>query len=112
MKFFLLAAFIIIAFNNKVEANCNITISSDTTQGSLDCADDQTMTVNEGVTWAGTVKKMIDVEDDDGFAVNTWISNSGLGRGLIGFGWNVGSHLCVLVCTSIRLATNFQSLFQ
>ena len=57
MKFFLLAAFIIIAFNNKVEANCNITISSDTTQGSLDCADDQTMTVNEGVTWAGTVKK-------------------------------------------------------
>ena len=22
--------------------------------------------------------------------VNTWISNSGLGRGLIGFGWNVG----------------------
>ena len=70
MKFFLLAAFIIIAFNNKVEANCNITISSDTTQGSLDCADDQTMTVNEGVTWAGTVVKMIDVEDDDGFTLN------------------------------------------
>ena len=70
MRFFLIAAFILFFTSNNAEANCNITISSDTTQGSLDCADDQTMTVNEGVTWAGTVVKMIDVEDDDGFTLN------------------------------------------
>ena len=70
MRVFFFAVFILFFTSNNAEANCNITISSDTTQGSLDCADDQTMTVNEGVTWAGTVKKMIDVEDDDGFTLN------------------------------------------
>ena len=70
MRIFFFAAFILFFTSKNAEANCNRTISSDTTQGSLDCADDQTMTVNEGVTWAGTVKKMIDVEDDDGFTLN------------------------------------------
>ena len=70
MRFFLIAAFILFFTSNNAEANCNVTIDADTTQGSLDCADDQTMTVNEGVTWAGTVVKMIDVEDDDGFTLN------------------------------------------
>ena len=70
MRFFFFAAFILFFTSNNAEANCNVTIDADTTQGSLDCADDQTMTVNEGVTWAGTVVKMIDVEDDDGFTLN------------------------------------------
>ena len=70
ISYFFLVGIMFILLNKEAEANCNVTIDADTTQGSLDCADDQTMTVNEGVTWAGTVGKMIDVEDDDGFTLN------------------------------------------
>ena len=67
--YFFLIGIMFILFNNNVEANCNVTISEDTTQGSLDCADNQTMTVNEGISWNGTAQYMIDVEDDDGFTL-------------------------------------------
>ena len=69
IRYFFLIGIMFILFNNNAEANCNVTISEDTTQGSLDCADDQTMTVNEGISWNGTVERMIDVEDDDGFTL-------------------------------------------
>ena len=69
IRYFFLIGIMFILFNNNAEANCNVTISVDTTQGSLDCADDQTMTVNEGISWNGTVESMIDVEDDDGFTL-------------------------------------------
>lgn len=69
IRYFFLIGIMFILFNNNAEANCNVTISVDTTQGSLDCADDQTMTVNEGISWNGTVERMIDVEDDDGFTL-------------------------------------------
>ena len=67
--YFFLIGIMFILFNNNAEANCNVTISEDTTQGSLDCADNQTMTVNEGISWNSTAQKMIDVEDDDGFTL-------------------------------------------
>ena len=69
IRYFFLIGIMFILFNNNAEANCNVTISEDTTQGSLDCADDQTMTVNEGISWNGTATNMIDVEDDDGFTL-------------------------------------------
>ena len=69
IRYFFLIGIMFILFNNNAEANCNVTISEDTTQGSLDCADDQTMTVNEGISWNGTAQYMIDVEDDDGFTL-------------------------------------------
>ena len=50
MRFFLLAAIIFIATSNNAEANCDVTYSSDTAFNTIVCADDQTMTVNEGVT--------------------------------------------------------------
>ena len=50
MKFFLLAIVIFIAASNNVEANCDVTYSSDTSYNTIECADNQTMTVNEGVT--------------------------------------------------------------
>ena len=69
IRYFFLIGIMFILFNNNAEANCNVTISVDTTQGSLDCADNQTMTVNEGISWNGSVLKMINVEDDDGFTL-------------------------------------------
>ena len=69
IRYFFLIGIMFILFNNNAEANCNVTISEDTTQGSLDCADNQTMTVNEGISWNSTAQKMIDVEDDDGFTL-------------------------------------------
>lgn len=50
MRFFLLAIVIFISASNNVEANCDVTYSSDTAYNTIVCADDQTMTVNEGVT--------------------------------------------------------------
>tara|TARA_A100000164_G_scaffold55884_1_gene44452 strand:- start:24 stop:2201 length:2178 start_codon:yes stop_codon:yes gene_type:complete len=50
MRIFLLAAIIFIVTSNNAEANCDVTYSSDTAFNTIVCADDQTMTVNEGVT--------------------------------------------------------------
>ena len=50
MRFFLIAAIIFIVKSNNAEANCDVTYSSDTAFNTIVCADDQTMTVNEGVT--------------------------------------------------------------
>ena len=50
IRYFFLIGIMFILFNNKAEANCDVTYSSDTAYNTIVCADNQTMTVNEGVT--------------------------------------------------------------
>ena len=75
MRIFLLAAIIFIVTSNNAEANCDVTYSSDTAYNTIVCADDQTMTVNEGVTlsqssgqssWINIIKATINTS----FAIN------------------------------------------
>ena len=69
---FLLFAIISIFISNNAEANCDVTYSSDTAiSNTIECADNQTMTVNEGVTLsqASGASGMINIVGEENFTL-------------------------------------------
>ena len=58
--------------NNKAEANCDVTYSSDTAYNTIVCADNQTMTVNEGVTLSQSSgqSSWINIIGEENFTLN------------------------------------------
>ena len=71
-KYFFLVVVVFIISHNNAKANCEVTYSSDTSiSNTIVCADDQTMTVNEGVTisQASGASGMINVVGEENFTL-------------------------------------------
>ena len=72
MKIILSVAIILIISIKHANANCNVTYSSDTAiSNTIECADNQTMTVNEGVTLsqASGASGMINIVGEENFTL-------------------------------------------
>ena len=72
MKIILSVAIILIISIKHANANCNVTYSSDTSiSNTIECADNQTMTVNEGVTLsqASGASGMINIVGEENFTL-------------------------------------------